>query len=60
MNYNGGNTTGFASPAGDNLEGRIDLAAMLDLSRPRRYPVRVEGEDAEIGAMITGLICTQV
>ena len=44
MNYNGGNTTGFASPAGDNLEGRIDLAAMLDLSRPSRYPVRVVGD----------------
>ena len=44
MNYNGGNTTGFASPAGDNLEGRIDLAAMLDLSRPSRYPVRVAGD----------------
>jgi DNA polymerase V len=43
MNYNGGNTTGFVSPAGDSLEGRIDLAAMLDLSRPSRYPVRVAG-----------------
>lgn len=44
MNYNGGNTNGFASPAGDNLEGRVDLAAMLDLSRPSRYPVRVPGD----------------
>ena len=44
MNYNGGNTTGFASPAGDNLEGRIDLSDTLDLSRPSRYPVRVAGD----------------
>ena len=42
--YDGGNTTGFVSPAGDALEGPIDLAAVLDLSRPSRYPVRVWGE----------------
>ena len=42
--YTGGNTTGFASPAGDNLEGTIDLAEILDLRRPSRYPVRVTGE----------------
>lgn len=41
--YTGGNTTGFASPAGDNLEGRIDLSDVLDLRRPSRYPVRVSG-----------------
>jgi DNA polymerase V len=39
-----GSTTGFASPAGDSLEGPIDLSAMLDLRRPHRYPVRVLGE----------------
>lgn len=44
MDYNGGNTTGFASPAGDSLEGRINLSDMLDLSRPSRYPVRVSGD----------------
>ncbi len=42
--YNGGNTTGFVSPAGDALEGPIDLSAVLDLRRPSRYPVRVWGE----------------
>ncbi len=42
--YDGGNTTGFVSPAGDALEGPIDLAAVLDLSRPSRYAVRVLGE----------------
>lgn len=44
MDYNGGNTTGFASPAGDSLEGRINLSDTLDLSRPSRYPVRVSGD----------------
>lgn len=42
--YTGGNTTGFVSPAGDSLEGPIDLAAILDLRRPSRYPVRVAGD----------------
>lgn len=42
--YDGGDTTGFASPAGDSLEGPIDLADVLDLRRPHRYPVRVLGE----------------
>jgi DNA polymerase V len=42
--YDGGNTTGFASPAGDSLEGPIDLCEILDLRRPNRYPVRVQGE----------------
>jgi len=42
--YNGGNTTGFASPAADSLEGPIDLAEILDLRRANRYPVRVSGE----------------
>ena len=44
MTYNGGNTTGFVSPAGDSLEGRIDLGEILDLTRPSRYPVRVAGD----------------
>ena len=39
--YDGGNTTGFVSPAGDYLEGPIDLSEILDLRRPHRYPVRV-------------------
>lgn len=41
--YRGDKTTGFASPAGDYIEPVIDLAAMLDLRRPGRYPVRVRG-----------------
>ena len=42
--YDGSNTTGFVSPAADALEGPVDLAALLDLRRPHRYPVRVLGE----------------
>lgn len=43
--YQGDRTTGFASPAADNIEGTIDLmAAVLDLRQPSRYPVRVEGD----------------
>ena len=42
--YDGGRTTGFASPAGDNIEGPIDLSEILDLRRPHRYPVRVKGD----------------
>ena len=43
MTYNGGNTTGFPSPATIYLEAVIDLAAILDLRKPSRYPVRVVG-----------------
>ena len=42
--YDGGNTTGFVSPASDSLEGPIDLSAVLDLGKPSRYPVRVWGD----------------
>ncbi|GAA0574812.1 hypothetical protein GCM10009416_11900 [Craurococcus roseus] len=42
--YDGGNTTGFVSPASDSLEGPIDLSEILDLRRPHRYPVRVRGD----------------
>ena len=42
--YDGSNTTGFVSPAADALEGPVDLAALLDLRRPHRYPVRVLGD----------------
>lgn len=42
--YDGRRTTGFASPAGDDIEGPIDLSAVLDLRRPHRYPVRVRGD----------------
>ncbi|MFT8483745.1 MAG: S24 family peptidase [Gluconobacter cerinus] len=49
MAYQGDRTTGFASPAADNIEGTIDLmTAVLDLRQPSRYPVRVEG-DALVG-----------
>lgn len=43
MAYDDGNTTGFPSPATIYLEAVIDLAEILDLRRPSRYPVRVTG-----------------
>ncbi len=43
MAYDGGNTTGFPSPATIYLDPVIDLAEILDLRRPSRYPVRVMG-----------------
>jgi DNA polymerase V len=43
MTCNGSNTTGFPSPATIYLEAVIDLAAILDLRKPSRYPVRVMG-----------------
>lgn len=42
--YKGDNTTGFQSPAQDYVESVVDLAALLDLRRPGRYPVRVKGQ----------------
>lgn len=45
--YRGDNTTGFQSPAQDYIEGVVDLAAVLDLRRPGRYPVRVKGQALE-------------
>jgi DNA polymerase V len=42
--YRGDETTGFQSPAQDYIEGVVDLAAVLDLRRPGRYPVRVKGQ----------------
>ncbi len=42
--YRGDNTTGFQSPAQDYVQDVIDLAAVLDLRRPGRYPVRVTGQ----------------
>src|SRR5262245_17441244 len=42
--YRGDNTTGFQSPAQDYVEDVVDLAAVLDLRRPGRYPVRVKGQ----------------
>lgn len=52
--YTGGNTTGFASPAGDYLESRIDLVDTLDLRRPSRYPVRIEGDALLSQGVISG------
>ena len=43
MAYDGGNTTGFPSPASIYLETVLDLSDILDLKRPSRYPVRVVG-----------------
>lgn len=43
--YQGDRTTGFASPAADDIEATIDLIGeVLDLRRPSRYPVRVDGD----------------
>lgn len=52
--YNGGNTTGFVSPAGDSLESRIDLGEILDLARPSRYPVRVSGDALASRGILSG------
>lgn len=52
--YNGGNTTGFASPAGDSLEGPIDLSAILDLRSPSRYPVRIAGDALQGRGILSG------
>ncbi|MDE2240221.1 MAG: S24 family peptidase [Rhodospirillales bacterium] len=52
--YTGGNTTGFASPAGDYLEGRIDLSEALDLRRPSRYPVRIAGDALTSSGILPG------
>jgi DNA polymerase V len=41
--YRGDETTGFQSPAQDFVEEVVDLAALLDLSKPGIYPVRVLG-----------------
>jgi len=45
--YEGDDTTGFQSPAQDFIEGVTDLAHVLDLRRPGRYPVRVKGQALE-------------
>ena len=41
--YEGAETTGFQSPAQDYIEHLVDLARVLDLSKPGVYPVRVSG-----------------
>jgi DNA polymerase V len=52
--YTGGNTTGFASPAGDSIEGPIDLSEILDMRRPSRYPVRVAGDALRASGILHG------
>jgi DNA polymerase V len=52
--YTGGETTGFVSPAGDHLEGPIDLSDVLDLGAPNRYPVRVSGAAMEWRGIVAG------
>ncbi|MHB8283513.1 MAG: LexA family protein [Caulobacteraceae bacterium] len=42
--YQGDETTGFQSPAQDYVEQAVDLADVLDLRRPNRFPVRVKGQ----------------
>lgn len=49
LTYDGSRTTGFATPAGDALEGVVDLGAVLDLRRPHRYAVRAAGDLPERG-----------
>jgi DNA polymerase V len=43
--YRGDETTGFQSPAQDFIEQVVDLAELLDLSKPGIYPVRVLGRE---------------
>lgn len=43
--YDGGETTGFMSPARDHIDAVIDLVEVLDLRRPSRYLVHVRGDD---------------
>lgn len=45
--YKGDATTGFQSPAEGYIEPVIDLAEIIDLRRPSRYPVRVIGDALE-------------
>jgi DNA polymerase V len=52
--YTGAETTGFASPAGDHVEGPIDLSDVLDLGAPNRYPVRVAGAAMEWRGIVAG------
>lgn len=52
--YDGGNTTGFASPAADYLESRINLEAFLELRHPSRYLVRVVGQALASRAVRSG------
>ena len=42
--YKDDDTTGFQSPAQDYVEGAVDLAAILGLRQPGRYPGRVKGQ----------------
>jgi DNA polymerase V len=44
ITYRGDETTGFQSPAQDYVEEAVDLADLLDLRRPNRFPVRVIGQ----------------
>jgi DNA polymerase V len=53
--YDGGNTTGFLSPAGDAFEGVVDLVKdILDLRRPSRYAVRVYGDALRGRGILSG------
>jgi len=52
--YDGGNTTGFASPAGDHLEAPIDLTELLELRRPSRFAIRVIGTALDSRAVRSG------
>lgn len=36
-------TTGFPSPAENDVEEPIDLSSILDLKNPAKYPVRAKG-----------------
>jgi len=54
MGYTGDKTTGFQSPATDFVEKVTDLAQILDLRRPGRYPVRVVGQRLSERGILSG------
>ena len=52
--YDGGGTTGFPSPASGSTEPTVNLAAVLDLRRPSRYPMRVAGSSLNGRGILEG------
>jgi len=52
--YDGSNTTGFMSPAGDHVDSPIDLSRALNLAAPSRYPVRVKGNSFASRGILDG------
>lgn len=52
--YDGSRTTGFASPAGDDIGGRIDLSQTLDLESPSRYLVVAADDEMAERSILQG------